>query len=821
MISVHTVLDATQVDKSLQQAAGRIAPLWSLENFVAVNPYLGMSDMEFAEAMDFLNKSSHVNATLPAQFYLDALESGAMLMEDVAEALKENSYGIFENTHEFISAVRDGAAATPTYQVHTLVDVASEINGKKWRRFMIDRISFWASAYFDDKQATWNTSSKETSLFQAWKEEAEVDFSTEAMGLKGFRKFIKKLPNNHLEAATQALDNLEIPDSILEHYLHGLLMKINGWAGFAARIDWDAGLKGTQSQAVEEFLAILLVWEMALKELLHYPQLNASWILAKEEANTMLQQEEISDSLARQVLLQKAFDHANQRKIIQKINDQVPLAKQKKETTVQAAFCIDVRSELYRRNLEAADDTIETIGFAGFFGFPIKYVPLGHEEGINQCPVLLNPSHTVEEKLDTPEKEKEAIKKRSFQTQIRKAWKSFKSGAVSCFGFVSPLGIYFLPKLLTDSFGLTRPMPHPDQVGLSTDVNKGKGIRLEGASDDTLGIPLKDRLNMAESALKAMSLTEGFAPIVLIVGHGSSTVNNPHGTGLDCGACGGHTGEANARVAAAVLNDPEVRKGLLTRGIDVPECTRFFPALHDTTTDEVQLLICSSDIPLSHAIEVANLRLSLKMASESARKERATRMNITGGNIDKQIIERSKDWSQVRPEWGLAGCSSFIVAPRSRTSQLDFGGKAFMHNYSWRKDEGFNILEVIMTAPMVVTSWINLQYYASTVDNKKFGSGNKTLHNVVGGLGVLEGFAGDLRTGLPIQSVHDGERYQHEPQRLNVIIEAPIDEMSKILKKHDSFRNLVDNQWIYLFAINDTGKVTYRYIGNLEWELIG
>lgn len=823
MISVHTVLDATQVEKSLQQAVGKIAPLWSLENFVAVNPYLGLADMEFAEAMDLLNKSSHVNATLPAQFYLDALDSGTMLMEDVTEALKENRYGIFEHADEFIEAVRRGAAETPSYQVHALMDVASEINGKKWRRFTIDRISFWASAYFDDKQATWNTSNKEVSLFQAWKQEAEIDFSTEAMGLKGFRKFIKNQPNNHLEAATQALENLEIPDSILEYYLHGLLMKMNGWAGFAARIDWDARLQGNKSQAVEEFLAILLVWEMAMKELLPYTQLDASWILAKEEANTMLQQEGVSESLARQVLLQKAFDQANQRKIIQKINHQEPTVKQKKETSVQAAFCIDVRSELYRRNLEAADDTIETLGFAGFFGFPIKYVPLGYEEGVNQCPVLLNTSHTVEEKLDTPEKEKQAIKNRSFRAQIRKTWKSFKSGAVSCFGFVSPLGIYFLPKLITDSFGFTRPIPHPDRVGLSSHDHTEKGVRLDSgqSSNDTLGIPVEDRLNMAESALKAMSLTENFAPVVLIVGHGSSTVNNPHGTGLDCGACGGHTGEANARVAVAVLNDPEVRKRLFVRGVELPENTRFFPAMHDTTTDEVKLLCSFSDIPSSHASEIANLQLSLKMASESARKERATRMNITDGNINRQIIQRSKDWSQVRPEWGLAGCSSFIVAPRSRTSQLDFEGKAFMHNYSWRKDEGFNILEVIMTAPMVVTSWINLQYYASTVDNKKFGSGNKTLHNVVGGLGVLEGFAGDLRTGLPIQSLHDGDKYQHEPQRLNVIIEAPIDEMSKILEKHDSIRNLVDNQWIYLFAINDTGKVAYRYIGNLEWELIG
>ncbi len=121
---------------------------------------------------------------------------------------------------------------------------------------------------------------------------------------------------------------------------------------------------------------------------------------------------------------------------------------------------------------------------------------------------------------------------------------------------------------------------------------------------------------------------------------------------------------------------------------------------------------------------------------------------------------------------------------------------------NWKKDEGFGVLELIMTAPMVVTSWINLQYYTSTVDNRRFGSGNKTLHNVVGGVGVLEGFAGDLRVGLPFQSVNDGEKYQHEPQRLNVIFEAPVDEMSKILEKHESVRHLCDNEWIYLFAMN-------------------
>ena len=306
----------------------------------------------------------------------------------------------------------------------------------------------------------------------------------------------------------------------------------------------------------------------------------------------------------------------------------------------------------------------------------------------------------------------------------------------------------------------------------------------------------------------------------MLVGHGANTVNNPHSTGLDCGACGGHSGEANAKVASGVLNDPEVRKALKGTDSEIPEGTVFIPALHDTTTDNVSMFYNARELSAEQDQTVQELKYAMKLAGEGARKERGERMNVVGGDISKKVLSRSKDWSQVRPEWGLAGCSSFIVAPRERTAQLNFGGKAFMHNYAWRNDEGFGVLELIMTAPMVVTSWINLQYYASTVDNKRFGSGNKALHNVVGGMGVLEGFAGDLRTGLPWQSVHDGNIYQHEPQRLNVIIEAPVDEMSKILEKHESIRQLCDNEWIYLFAMNDQGKVAYKYIGNLEWEVV-
>jgi uncharacterized protein YbcC (UPF0753/DUF2309 family) len=317
--------------------------------------------------------------------------------------------------------------------------------------------------------------------------------------------------------------------------------------------------------------------------------------------------------------------------------------------------------------------------------------------------------------------------------------------------------------------------------------------------------------------LRAMSTTENFAPLVMLAGHGSTTANNPHASGLDCGACGGHTGEANARVAAGILNDPAVRLGLVEKGIVIPADTWFLGCLHDTTTDEVRIYD-EAVMPASFGPAVAALKAGLARASSIARLERSALLGLAGETgIDAKVIRRSRDWSQVRPEWGLAGNAAFIAGPRHHTEGLDLGGRSFLHSYDWRADKGFGVLTLIMTAPMVVASWINLQYYGSTVNNKAFGSGNKVLHNVVGTLGVLEGNAGDLKVGLPWQSVHDGRRFIHEPLRLNVFIDAPEAAMNDIIAAQPSVRDLVDNGWVHLFSLGNEGGIR-RYAGGLKWE---
>lgn len=275
---------------------------------------------------------------------------------------------------------------------------------------------------------------------------------------------------------------------------------------------------------------------------------------------------------------------------------------------------------------------------------------------------------------------------------------------------------------------------------------------------------------------------------------------------------------------ASLLNDPAVRVALAGRGIVLKRNTCFVAALHDTTTDVVTLF--DTDLlPESHGPDLQTLQGWLTDAGVRARAERAASLGLAAQADDPVALARSMkartaDWAQVRPEWGLAGCAAFIVAPRSRSRHLNLAGRSFLHDYAWQGDDGLKVLELIMTAPMVVTNWINLQYHASTVDNPRYGSGNKVLHNVVGGhLGVFEGNGGDLRIGLPMQSLHDGQSFRHTPLRLSVFIQAPQAPIDDIIGRHPTVRHLVDNGWLHLFRLEDAAGV-FRYRAGGCWEAV-
>lgn len=806
----------------LHKATKKIAPVWPLETFVAVNPYLGLTNKRFEHAARDLAVTDAIQMTLPSSFYLKKVEAGKLKLGHIGEVLNQRQGNT--NAAQLILDIQNNSHDYDTLEtISTLVDIVTKITGKDWRRFMIGRVSNFAASYFDKGQARWPAADSEQGIFDAWKEEATVDLTPEVTGLKGFRQNVSILPDDPIEAAQFAIEKLRIPEAGLDIYLHRLLRTVGGWSAYTARLDWGNEPSGTKIAKPIEFLSVLLCWEACLLESVEHDQLEPQWNVALNRLSMPNVQDKLNGHLTQKLILQDGFELSVQESIIKKFNErQKESAKAKSQPSAQAIFCIDVRSEVFRRNLERVDNTIETLGFAGFFAFPIQYIPLGHEHGESQYPVLLKPGPTILEEIPNEKRNKQVLKSRVLNQQVHQIWKSFKTGAVTCFSFVSPIGLSYLPKLVSDSFGFTRPVPHPDQAGLNARHLKTKGVSLEIKShhQKNVGIPLDQQIQMAKNALNAMSMTCDFARLVLLVGHGSTMVNNPHATGYDCGACGGHTGEANAKVAVAVLNNKEVRAGLQNENIFIPIETVFLACLHNTTTDEVTIYN-ESDVPAERTKELIQIKQSLRIAGHASRAERIMRLTPNKvSNIDEAILQRSKDWSQTRPEWGLTSCSAFVVAPREFTKGIDFGGSSFLHSYNWKKDQHFSVLELIMTAPMIVASWINLQYYASTVDNRAFGSGNKTLHNITSGIGVLEGFSGDLRVGLPWQAIHDGKNYQHEPVRLNVIINAPLDAMNATIEKHKSVKELCDNNWIHLLAMNDHGDVSHRYTGNLKWEEI-
>jgi uncharacterized protein len=216
-----------------------------------------------------------------------------------------------------------------------------------------------------------------------------------------------------------------------------------------------------------------------------------------------------------------------------------------------------------------------------------------------------------------------------------------------------------------------------------------------------------------------------------------------------------------------------------------------------------------------HADSLRQAREWLSRGAALARAERALRLPRVASS--EALAWRGRDWAETRPEWGLAGCRAFIAAPRGMTAGRDLGGRAFLHDYDWRADAGFGVLELILTAPVVVASWISLQYYGSVVAPEAFGGGNKLLHNVTGGIGVVEGNGGLLRAGLPWQSVHDGETLAHAPLRLSVCLEAPREAIADVLRRHPPVRELFDNGWLHLFALDEAGRMAWRYGGDLKW----
>jgi len=490
----------------------------------------------------------------------------------------------------------------------------------------------------------------------------------------------------------------------------------------------------------------------------------------------------------------------------------------------QVVFCIDEREESMHRAVDELDADYETFGAGGFFNMAMDFSGLDDHDVTPLCPAGVVPTNRVEE---VPRDDQASIAIAE-ERRNRLLWREtaentyweLKRNAVSGLFLTQLVGLFQSVPLsgrvlapwnwgdLKERFE-SRLIPSPE-TQLTVDAERFAG----------LGFTLTEQADRIETQLRNIGLTHHFARLVVFVGHGSSSLNNPHESAHDCGACGGKHGAPNARAFAAVVNRPAVRDELARRGIDIPDDTYFVGGVHNTASDRTTFFD-NQDIPETHRREWEALHRDLDEARALSARERCTRFYSAPKTSSlkrsvRHVEQRSRDLSQVRPEWGHCTNAVAVVGRRALTQGLFLDRRTFVISYDPNGDPDGSIVQRILLAMGPVGAGINLEYYFSTVDNRVFGCDTKVPHNVTGLLGVMEGAASDLRTGLPKQMVE-----LHEPMRLLLIVEAPVEVLGQIYGSQPAIAELLDNEWVHLVAVNPTDGHFDLFVpgqGFVTWE---
>ena len=778
----------TGIADSVARVCRLIPPLWDLPNYVAVNPFLGFASRPIGEAAREISDGLGAHVLPRLDYYRKRWQAEEFGPADLALAAERA--GLPPSALVEILEGRAEPSRRPSEVVSSFAEAFDRRHGTGWDDAVIRHVARWCTDHASEGGPSWKILGGD-GLYQSWKESACVDRSLEVAGLSGWRRWINALPDQAEEAIGALLERHRVGSEVCEPYLYRLLAGVYGWASFLRRVSWQE--KDETCRDVAELLAVRVCCDAAVAELARPGGVAPSRPFRRPVPTRPVVEDE-----AERLAIQDAMEVAYTRRLLGRIPTFRAPAATPARPALQAVFCIDVRSEPLRRHLEAQDPGVETLGFAGFFGVALEWHDGG--KGSARCPALIKPTF----RLGPAESAIPATAKRVL--------KPLQSAPGAAFTLVETLGLGYGYRMIRDALGLIPTSPVRDEQSARFDLTPdGRGG----------GLSLQEQLDLACSILKGMSLHGQIARVVLFCGHRASVANNSHAAGLNCGACGGHGGAINARVAAAILNDPKVRAGLPGRGLDVPGDTLFVAGVHDTTIDEFTVLD-QGEIPTSHHADVEQLVHWMADACDALRRERSGSLRVADGDpshLERLLRRRGRDWSEVRPEWGLARNASFIAARRARTRGVDLHGRAFLHEYDAATDPDGSVLKQVLSAPMVVATWINLQYFASTVDNRVFGCGTKALHNRVGTLGVVVGNGGDLRTGLPMQSVHSADgRWFHEPLRLQVVVEAETARLDEALSSLPEVLDLVENGWIRLYALDPTGRgASFRSPGR-GWE---
>ncbi len=704
-------------------------------------------------------------------------------------------------------------------------------------------------AYLDQGIAYWPMPFREQGLLAAARRIMTQPLAVQRRHLAGVRaEFLRQEGMDAQAVVLDALARLGVPDDEWETFLTAELLPLRGWAGMVRMLENDVTLAPHDHVrcSLLEFLALRLTYTLAaLQDLMgdtaawrsvRVPAGQADRLtpvarffdaaqltgLASHELSSLTESEferlhgEIiaCNEIERRRLLHLAYERRHERGIL------IPLAKHRAlppltvagdRLAAQVLFCIDEREESFRRSLEEVDPSIETVGAAGFFGVAIHYAGLDDAGGVSLCPVVVTPAHAVREVAVGDDAHLHA--KRQW---LRRAWagvtrntfissRTLVRGWIStaCLGFLSLFPLVFRV-LSPRSYG--RLIRRLNRAFLPEPKTELTFMRDDAESRDATtgllsGFTEQEMAERVLSVLGPAGLQRAHARLVVVLGHGSTSLNNPYESAYCCGACGGRTGAPNARVFAIMANRPGVRAELRARGVVIPEDTWFLGGYHDTCSDDIEFFDAEL-MPASHRGDLNRVQQSLDRARVLNADERVRRFGTAGPGVRgeralRHVQARAEHIAEPRPEYGHCTNAVALVGRRMHTRGLFLDRRAFLVSYDPDADPEDRALARVLAAVIPVCAGINLEYYFSTVDNEVYGSGTKLPHNITGLVGVMNGFQGDLRTGLPLQTVE-----LHEPVRVLFVVETTPQRLMGVVNANPELAEFVGNRWIRLATMD-------------------
>jgi uncharacterized protein len=590
-------------------------------------------------------------------------------------------------------------------------------------------------------------------------------------------------------------------ESLYNEYLFDQQFAHQGWSGLISTIeDQPETLLDQKNIKLEEVIFIELLMEI---DNLDYQLKNWKPIYthADKDYDDLFAQTELSELDEVLEIWQESFEWTYYDKVLAGIKNVKIDNTSKLQKSFQGVFCIDDRECSLRRYLEMLDKDCETFGTPGFFGVEFYYQPEHGKFNTKLCPAPVTPKYLVKQ-IGTKEKNKKDVYFTQHTHSMFQGW--LISQTVGFWSAFQLLLNIFRPSI---SPATSLSFRHMEKDSRLTIENDGPHAIEKGLQ---IGFNVLEMTDRVEGVLKSIGLVREFAPLVYIVGHGASSVNNPHYAAYDCGACSGRPGSVNARVFSYMANHPEVRKNLQERGIEIPYTTRFISALHDTTRDEIMFY----DEPAlnNHQFEShQQFEITFKKALDLNAKERSRRfMTIdtteSAEKVHQKVLKRSVSLFEPRPELNHATNALCVVGRRGITEHLFLDRRSFLNSFDPYVDPEGKYLFNILKAAAPVCGGINLEYYFSRVDNRKLGAGTKLPHNVMGLFGVANGIDGDLRPGLPSQMIE-----VHDPVRLLIIVEHDPQIVLETIQKNEETYEWFINEWVHLVVVHPETRSFYYF----------